>query len=105
MPDLFAEHKNDVTFLMRELERDQESFQLLLPWICKRALERLGSVERRVVQKKAELVPTLAMLKEIRDFALFRQSHPTFEQYCQERWGLNSQTLAIVEEFGLGPNA
>jgi hypothetical protein len=70
-----------------------------LPWFCKRAVERLGNIEKRVVQKKAALVPTIAALKEIRDSALFRQSHSTFEQYCQERWGLNSQLLATVEAF------
>lgn len=99
LPELFAEHESDLSLFMRELERDQESFRLLLPWFCKRAVERLGNIEKRVVQKKAELVPTIAALKEIRDAALFRQSHSTFEQYCQERWGLNSQLLAIVEAF------
>ena len=99
LPELFAEHESDLSLFMRELERDQESFRLLLPWFCKRAVERLGNIEKRVVQKKAALVPTIAALKEIRDSALFRQSHSTFEQYCQERWGLNSQLLAIVEAF------
>jgi hypothetical protein len=51
------------------------------------------------VQKKAELVPTVAALKEIRNSALYRKTHSTFEQYCQERWGLNSQTFGLVEQF------
>ena len=87
---------------------------------CKRAVERLGNIERRVVQKKAELVPTVAALKEIRNSALYRKTRSTFEQYCQERWGLNSQTFATCrtirggiggvkrirrEIYSFGPNA
>lgn len=48
-------------------------------------LERLESVIRRGVRA---FVDVGNALKEIRDRRLYRDTHKTFEDYCQNRWGI-----------------
>ena len=48
-------------------------------------LERLESVIRRGVRA---FVDVGNALKEIRDRRLYRDTHKTFEDYCQSRWGM-----------------
>lgn len=57
--------------------------------LTKRELARLGTLEVSVTKGLASFFEVGAALKEIRDSRLYRESHDTFEDYCQERWGID----------------
>src|SRR5258705_13801344 len=47
---------------------------------------RLTDLECQMEQDQAAFVRYGNALLEIRESRLYRQSHPTFEDYCRERW-------------------
>lgn len=49
--------------------------------------ERLDALERVIEQGLQTFVDVGMALREIRDNRLYRATHDTFENYCQERWG------------------
>lgn len=48
----------------------------------------LAALERRIERGLQTFHEVGTALLEIRDKRLFRLTHPTFEAYCRERWGL-----------------
>jgi hypothetical protein len=64
-------------------------------------LERLGELEIIVDQGMDTFVEVGSALMEIRDSRLYRELHPTFEEYCVERWGFTAsrarQMIAAVK--------
>lgn len=76
-------------------------------------LEPLTNTERTelatqetVIERGAEQVA--AALTTIRDRRLYRETHPTFEAYCRDRWGMshrhvNRQIVAAEVAEALGP--
>lgn len=55
------------------------------------AMERrhLGALERRIAAGLQTFREVGSALLEIRDQRLYRETHPSFEAYCAERWSLN----------------
>lgn len=49
--------------------------------------ERLETLERVIERGLQTFVDVGVALREIRDSRLYRATHDTFEDYCQERWG------------------
>jgi len=47
----------------------------------------LDECERVIAKGKRAFILVGQALLEIRDRRLYRQTHPTFEAYCRERWG------------------
>ena len=37
-------------------------------------------------------------LRDIRDEGLYTETHDTFEDYCRDRWGLDTEALDSIEE-------
>lgn len=52
---------------------------------------RLAELEAIIEQGLATFVGVAQALLEVRDTRLYRESHPTFEDYCRERWGFSRQ--------------
>lgn len=50
---------------------------------------RLNDLERRIEAARMSFVDAGEALAEIRDERFYRLTHGTFEDYCQERWGLS----------------
>lgn len=53
--------------------------------------QRLTQLEVRIREGLKTFVDVGAALLEIRDARLYRQDYSTFEEYCQERWGLKER--------------
>tara|TARA_R110002073_G_scaffold177188_9_gene335141 strand:+ start:4058 stop:4912 length:855 start_codon:yes stop_codon:yes gene_type:complete len=53
--------------------------------------ERLKKLERIVDKGKRTFIEVGNALKELRDGKLYRQTHRTFESYCEERFGFKRQ--------------
>lgn len=49
----------------------------------------LGALERKIGSGLQTFRDVGASLLEIRDARLYRQTHTSFEAYCNERWGMN----------------
>lgn len=54
-----------------------------------REKELLDSCERKIERGLATFVEVGRALAEIRDRRLYRETHGTFEAYCEERWNLS----------------
>jgi hypothetical protein len=50
--------------------------------------KRLTALEKKIDKGIKAFVEVGQALQEIRDAALFRQSHGTFEEYCQDKWAI-----------------
>jgi hypothetical protein len=63
-------------------------------------LERLAELELIVERGRDTFLEVGRALLEIRDARLYRESHPTFEAYCRDRWGFTAsrarQMIAAV---------
>lgn len=73
------------------------------------ATKRLVELEATIERGLATFVEVGSALAEIRDSHLYQKSHPTFEAYCRERWGMARQTayqliaaVAVVENVRHG---
>lgn len=74
---------------------------------------RLFELEQTIERGLSTFVEVGEALLEIRDSRLYRESHKTFEDYCQERWGWTRQhanrhiaaarTVEILEPTGSIP--
>jgi hypothetical protein len=69
---------------------------------------RLTELEDVIQRGMDTFVEVGAALFEIRDDRLYRASHTTFEDYCQERWGMSrrhaNRTIEAASVAGiLGP--
>lgn len=51
----------------------------------------LTSCEQRIERGMKTFIDVGQALAEIRDSRLYRGTHPTFEDYCQDRWGFSRQ--------------
>lgn len=51
----------------------------------------LAALEKRIEHGLQTFKEVGASLMEVRDSRLYRDAHPTFEAYCQVRWGLERQ--------------
>jgi len=64
-------------------------------------LERLAELEIVVGQGLDTFIEVGTALMEIRDSRLYKELHPTFEEYCLERWGFTAsrarQMIAAVK--------
>lgn len=64
-------------------------------------LERLAELEIVVGQGLDTFIEVGTALMEIRDSRLYKELHPTFEEYCVERWGFTAsrarQMIAAVK--------
>ena len=64
-------------------------------------LERLAELEIVVGQGLGTFIEVGTALMEIRDSRLYKELHPTFEEYCVERWGFTAsrarQMIAAVK--------
>jgi hypothetical protein len=56
----------------------------------------LRSLELGIVQKYQVLLQIAQDLHQIRDRRLFEHTHPTFDLYCRERWGLEQEYFAEI---------
>jgi hypothetical protein len=52
---------------------------------------RLSTLEATIERGLTTFVEVGSALSEIRDQRLYRETHGTFESYCQERWGMSSR--------------
>lgn len=69
---------------------------------------RLGELEAVIQRGLDTFVEVGAALLEIRDARLYRETHGTFEEYCQHRWGMSrrhaNRTIEAAGVAGvLGP--
>jgi len=64
---------------------------VLKPTLPPVELVRLAACEDRIRKGKLAFVAMANALIEIRDDRLYRGTHDTFENYCQERWGFSRQ--------------
>jgi hypothetical protein len=53
--------------------------------------ERLTELEDVIERGLSNFIEVGRALTEIRDSKLYRETHPTFEAYCQERWGFSAR--------------
>lgn len=51
----------------------------------------LVALEKRIERGLQTFKEVGAALQEVRDSRLYRDAHPSFEAYCQDRWGLERQ--------------
>lgn len=51
----------------------------------------LTALERRIERGLQTFKEVGAALMEVRDSRLYREAHPSFESYCQSRWGMERQ--------------
>lgn len=51
----------------------------------------LTALEKRIEHGLQTFKEVGAALMEVRDSRLYREAHPSFEAYCQSRWGLERQ--------------
>jgi hypothetical protein len=58
--------------------------------------DELRALELGIVQKYQVLLQIAQDLHQIRDRRLFKHTHPTFELYCRERWGLEQEYFAEI---------
>lgn len=63
---------------------------------------RLDELESAVTAELGSFVRVGSALAEIRDSRLYRQTHETFEAYCQDRWEMTRRRAnQLVEAAGL----
>lgn len=60
------------------------------------AVSRLSELEAVVERGLATFVEVGRALMEIRDSRLYRDTHGTFEDYCEGRWGFSRQYAHLV---------
>ena len=80
--------------------------------ISKREAEWLSELETKISMGMKTFVEVGNALLEIRDNRLYRESHKTFEDYCQEKWGMSRrhsnrliQSASVINSLSqdLGP--
>jgi len=58
----------------------------------------LAALEATIERGLATFIEVGQALMEIRERRLYRETHPTFEDYCRDRWGLNrSRASQLIE--------
>jgi hypothetical protein len=68
--------------------------------LTQREHEQLESLEREVASGLSEFLRVGRALSTIRNKRLFRETHPTFDQYVVERWGLGiGATGSLITSF------
>ena len=64
--------------------------------ISKREAEWLSELETKISMGMKTFVEVGNALLEIRDNRLYRESHKTFEDYCQEKWGMTDRRARML---------
>lgn len=63
----------------------------IIPTLTPGERRHLTALERRIEHGLQTFKEVGAALMEVRDSRLYREAHPSFEAYCQARWGLERQ--------------
>lgn len=74
------------------------------PALTKSETNRLIGLERIVARTKAGFLECGEALMEIRDKRLYRETHGTFEAYCEEKWNLKRRRAYQLMEAATSDN-
>lgn len=67
-------------------------------------IQRLTALEDVIERGRQTFVEVGLALLEIRESRLYREAHPTFEDYCKERWGWSrSKAYRLMDAASLSP--